>query len=98
MGTIVIITTLYPSDLLEEWTTQRLSGARTPYRLNYTPTISEHLRLLNTPRYSFYTEQLEQIQETENGMETLELDTPNDTVSIPESMPSLESITPYLRN
>ena len=95
MGTVVIITILYPNDPLEERTTQRLSSeTRTPYGLNYAPTISEHLRLINTPSYSFCTQQLEQIQERENGMETLELDTPSPTVSILEIMPSLESIMP----
>ena len=69
------------------------SGARTPYGLTYAPTVSEQLRLLNTPSYSLYTQQLEQFQEKENGMETLELDTPSDTVSIPENMPPLESIS-----
>ena len=38
-------------------------------------------------------QQLEQSQESENGMETLELDTPSDTVSTPESMPPLEGMS-----
>ena len=53
--------------------------------------------MLNTPRYSYYTEQLERMQEIDNGMEALEFDMASDTVSIPESMLSLESITPELR-
>ena len=70
---------------------QRLSiEARTPFGLRYAPTISERLRLLNTPSYSLYTQQLEQSQESENGMEALELDMPSETVSILESMPPLE--------
>ena len=94
LGMVVIITTLYPNDPLEERVTQRLSsGARTPYGLTYAPTVSEQLRLLNTSSYSLYTQQLEQFQERENGMETLELDTPSETVSIPGSMPPLESIS-----
>ena len=60
LGMVVVITTLYPNDPLEEQVTQRLSsGARTPYGLIYAPTISEQLRLLNTPSYSLYTQQLE---------------------------------------
>ena len=38
-------------------------------------------------------QQLEQSQESENGMETLELDTRSDTVSTPESMPPLEGMS-----
>ena len=56
-------------------------------------TCTERLRLINTPRYSLYTEQLEQSQESENGMETLELDTPSDAVSILESLPPLEGMS-----
>ena len=89
---------MYPNDPLEERTVRRLSTARTPFGLNYMPTISEHLRLLNTPRYSYYTKQLEQLQQRDNGMEVLELDTPSGTISIPESMLSLESITPEIRH
>ena len=60
LGMVVVITTLYPNDPLEEQVTQRLSsGARTPYGLIYASTISERLRLLNTPSYSLYTQQLE---------------------------------------
>ena len=61
--------------------------------MRYAPTISEQLRLLNTPSYSLYTQQLEQSQESENGMEALELDMPSETVSIPESIPPLEGMS-----
>ena len=58
LGMVVVITTLYPNDPLEEQVMLRLSiGARTPYGLTYAPTVSE--RLLNTPSYSLYTHQLE---------------------------------------
>ena len=94
LGTVAIITTLYPNDPLEERVVQRLSiGARTPLGLRYAPTISERLRLLNTPSHSLYTQQLEQSQESENGMEALELDTPSETVIIPKSMPPLEGMS-----
>ena len=94
LGMVVIITTLYLNDPLEERVVQRLSiGARTPFGLRYAPTTSEQLRLLNTTNYSLDTQQLEQSQENENGMETLELDTPSETVSILESMPPLEGMS-----
>ena len=73
------------------------TGARTPYGLSYAPTISEQFRLLNTPSYSLYTQQLERSQESENGMEALELDTPSETVSIPGSMPPLEGMSTNLQ-
>ena len=76
---------------------QRLSvGARTLFGLRYAPTISERLRLLNTPSYSLYTQQLEQSQVSKNGMEALELDMLSETVSIPESMPPLEGMSANL--
>ena len=60
LGMVVIITTLYLNDPLEERVIQRLStGARTPYGLSYAFTVSERLRLLNTPSYSLYIQQLE---------------------------------------
>ena len=60
LGMVVIITTLYPNDPLEERVVQRLSiGVRTPFGMRYAPTISERLRLLNTPSYLLYTQQLE---------------------------------------
>ena len=49
---------------------------------------------LNTPYYSEYYMCLVETQnERVNMMETLELDTSTDTVSIPESMPPLESFS-----
>ena len=99
LGMVVIITTLYLNNPFEEQIVQRLSmAARTPYGLSYAPTISEHFRLLNMPSYSLYSQQLEQSQESENGMETLELDTPSDTVSVPESMPPLEGMSANLQD
>ena len=42
LGMVVVITTLYPNDPLEERVVQRLLvGARTPFGLRYAPTISE---------------------------------------------------------
>ena len=41
----------------------------------------------------WYAQPLEQSQASENGMEALELDTPSDTVSIPESLPPLEGMS-----
>ena len=56
------------------------------------PTVIEKLRRLNTPYYSeYYTHLVETQNERVNMMETLELDMPTDTVSIPESMSPLES-------
>ena len=45
------------------------------------------------PSYLLYTQQLEQSQESENGMEALELDTPSDTVSVSESLSPLEGMS-----
>ena len=56
-------------------------------------TRTEQLRPINTPRYSWYMQPLEQSQASENGMEALELDTPSDTVSVPESLPPLEGMS-----
>ena len=39
---------------------------------------------------SWYAQPSEQSQASENGMEALELDTPSDTVNVPESFPPLE--------
>ena len=36
---------------------------------------------------------LEYSQASENGMEALELDTPSDTASVPESLPPLEGMS-----
>ena len=56
------------------------------------PTVIEYFRHLSTPYYSeYYTHLVETQNERVNMMETLELDMPTDTVSIPESMLPLES-------
>ena len=69
---------MYPNDPLENRVIQHLSkGVQ---------------RCLNTTYYSEYDTHLAGTQnERVNMMETLELDTPTDTVSIPGSMPPLES-------
>ena len=60
----------------------------------HAPTAFECLRHLNTPYYSeYYTHPVETQNERVNMMETLELDTPSDTVSIPESTPPLENFS-----
>ena len=43
--------------------------------------------LVDTPRNSWYVQPLEYSQASENGMEALELDTPTETVSVPENSP-----------
>ena len=94
LGMVVTITTLYLNDPLEHRTIQHWSPElRSPLGLTQVPTVFERLRRLNTPRYSYYTQQLQLLNERENGMETLELDTPSDMVSIPESMPPLEDLS-----
>ena len=55
-------------------------------------TCAEGLKPINTPMNSWYVQPLEQSQTSENGMEALELDTPSDTASVPESLPPLEGI------
>ena len=56
--------------------------------------VIECLRHLDTPYYSeYYTCLVETQNERVNMMETLELDMPTDTVSIPESMTPLESFS-----
>ena len=88
----VIVTTLRPNYPLEDQIVRRLSTVGLPCGFNLAPTFMERLRLLNTLRYSHNnTEQLE-----DNGMETLELDTPSEITSIPKSLPSLESLPSYL--
>ena len=52
-------------------------------------TCTKWLKPVNTPTNSWYAQPLEQSQASENGMEALELDTPSDTVSVPESLPPL---------
>ena len=92
---IMVITTLYPNDPLENRGVQHLSqGVRNPSGLIHAPTAFECLRHLNTPFFSeYYTCLVETQNERVNMMETLELDTPSDTVGIPESMPPLENFS-----
>ena len=92
---IVVITTLYPNNPLENREVKHLlQGARNPRGLVQAPTAFECLKHLNTPYYSeYYTCLVGTQNERVNMMETLELDTPNDMVSIPESMPSLENLS-----
>ena len=92
---IVVISTLYPNDPLENRGVQHLSqGARNPSGLIHSSTAFECLRHLNTPYYSeYYTHLVETQNERVNIMETLELDMPSDTVSIPESMPRWENLS-----
>ena len=94
---LVVVTTLNPNEPVEECIVQSLSTIRIPFGLNYAPTVMEHLRLFNTARNLYNIDQTRQIQCEDNGMETLELDTPTETVSIPERPPSLETIPSYLR-
>ena len=49
-------------------------------------------KLVDTPINSWYVQPLEYSQASENGMEALELDTPTETVSVPESLPPLEGM------
>ena len=78
LGMVVVVNTLYPNNPLENRVIQHLTqGVQ---------------RCLNTSYYSeYYTHLAETQNERVNVMETLELDTPTDTVSIPGSMPPLES-------
>ena len=82
---IIVVNTLYRNDPLENREAQHLSQEGTAF---------DHLRWLNTP---FYSEYYTRFAEAQNGrvnmMETLELDTPSNTVSIPESMPPLEDLS-----
>ena len=93
LGRVVVINTLYPNDPLKNRAIQCLSqGVQNSNGLIQAPTVIECLRHLNTPYYSeYYTRLVETQNERVNMMETLELDMPTDTVSISESMPSLES-------
>ena len=77
---IVVVNTLYPNDPLENRVVQHLSqGVQ---------------RCLNTTYYSEYYTCLAGTQnERVNMMETLELDMPTDIVSIPGSIPPLESFS-----
>ena len=47
---------------------------------------------MNTPTSLWYVQPLEYSQASENEMEALELDTPSETTSIPESLPPLEDM------
>ena len=67
-------------------------GVQNSSGLIQAPTVIEQLRCLNTSYYSeYYTHLVETQNEIVNMMETLELDTLTDTVSIPESMSPLQS-------
>ena len=77
---VVVVNTLYPNDPLENRVIQHLSQG-----------VWRHL---NTSYYSEYYMHLAGTQnERVNMMETLELDMPTDTVSIPGSMLPLESFS-----
>ena len=95
LGMVVVINTLYLNDPLENREVQHLSlGVQNPNGLIQAPAAFEHLRCLNTPYYSeYYTQLVETQNERVNMMETLELDTLSDTISIPESMPPLENFS-----
>ena len=92
---VVVINTLYLNGPLENRKIQHLSlGVQNSNRLIQAPAAFECLRHLNTPYYSeYYTGLVETQNERVNMMETLELDTLSDTVSIPESMPLLENFS-----
>ena len=47
---------------------------------------------INAPPNPWYAQPVEYSQASENGMEALELDTPTETVSVPENLPPLESL------
>ena len=85
LGTVVVISTLYPNDPLEN---------REVWCLSQGGMAFDHLRQLNT---AFYSENYTHFAEAQNArvnmMETLELDMPSDTDSIPESMPPLENLS-----
>ena len=48
--------------------------------------------LINVHQSSWYSQPQEYLQASENGMEELELDTPTETVSIPENAPPSENL------
>ena len=52
---------------------------------------------VDTPTNSWYAQPLEYSQASENGMEALELDTPTETVSVPESLSPSEGLTTDLQ-
>ena len=49
--------------------------------------------LVDAPPSLWYAQPLEYSQASENGMEVLELDTPTETVSVPENLPPSEGIS-----
>ena len=49
------------------------------------------------PPSPWYVQPLECSQASENGMEALELDTPTEAVSVPESSPPSEALTADLQ-
>ena len=49
--------------------------------------------LVDRPTNLWYVQPLEYSQASENGMEALELDTPTETVSVPENLPPSESMS-----
>ena len=51
---------------------------------------------VSVPPSLWYAQPLEYSQASENGMEALELDTPTETVSVPESLPPSEGLTTNL--
>ena len=51
---------------------------------------------INAPPNLWYAQPIEYSQASENGMEALELDTLTETVSVPENLPPLESLTTNL--
>ena len=52
---------------------------------------------VDAPPSSWYAQPLEYSQASENGMEALELDTPTETVSVPESSSPSEGLTANLQ-
>ena len=85
LGTVAVISTLYQNNPLGNGAVQHLSQGGMAF---------DCLRQLNTPFYSeYYTHFAEAQNARVNMMETLELDMPSDTVSIPESMPPLENLS-----
>ena len=53
--------------------------------------------LVDAPPSPWYVQPLEYSQASENGMEVLELDTPTETVSVPESLLPSEGLTADLQ-
>ena len=55
--------------------------------------IPVRIILVDAPPSPWYVQPLEYSQASKNGMEALELDTPTETVSIPENTPPSENLT-----